>query len=318
MATPLREVERVKIGYNPATGHYKMTKSEVGERVDPIRLSSLRPIKRFSGQFRSGGKMSDPTLHGEFSRFSNIKYEKGGAFMRGVEAAVPYMSNIGNAFRQLPMPTPAPVESPINANLVNYDAAREAVNQDYQSFAGETDYKIPNAGVAQAVKATGLAKKIGAKNALAQQEQNTNAFIKNQTNQTNQSIIARNIERQRDYNDQVLSRGINKQRLASENLADVADKFLMGKRDKSMIDLEGRKLEVEREKYRDTGIWDRNLSTQELAGYRALYPELTDDEIKERFGIKTKRKTIASAATPADVDPAGSIRYGGRIKRKNC
>lgn len=311
--TPIKEVERVKVGYNPATGSYKTTRSEVGERIDPIRLASLRPIKRFSGQFKTGGKMSDPTLHGEFSRFSSIKYEKGGAFMRGVESAVPYMSNVANAFRRLPMPKAAPTETPINPNLVNYDAARGAVDQDYQSFAGETDYKVPNAGVAQAVKATGLAKKIAAKNALSQQEENTNAFIKNQTNQTNQSIIARNIERQRDYNDQVLSRGINQQRLASENFADVADKFLMGKRDKAMIDLEGRKLNLEREKYKDTGVWGRNLSEGEMASYRSLYPELTDEEIRTRFGIQTKRKTIAPENTIAD--PAGSVRYGGKIKR---
>lgn len=282
----LLEVQRFKSGYNPGTGQYKLTYNRVGDKIDPARAASYRPIKRFDGSYGFGGDLetesgqpayNDPTVNSVKSRFSNMKLGQ------GLKSLLPYASNIVNSTRELPNPIAPPVETAISPNLVSYDADRTALDNDFRNFSKETDYKVANPTVAQGIKAGAMARKIAGNNQLAQQEGNTNAFIKNQTAQANQGVQSRNIERTRDFNDQLVSRKINQNRLQSENLANLSDKIQMESRDKSMFDLERRKIATLPIVHKDTGIYDRNLAKTAL----------DEDEVlngKKRLGGKIKIK----------------------------
>lgn len=312
----LLEVQRFKSGYNPGTGQYKLTYNRVGDKIDPARAASYRPIKRFDGSYAFGGDLetesgqpvyNDPTINSVSSRFSTLKFgvpafkadpsklatqistqpsaprEAGRSLGQGLKSLLPYASNIVNSTRELPNPIAPPVETAISPNLVSYDADRTALDNDFRNFSKETDYKVANPTVAQGIKAGAMARKIAGNNQLAQQEGNTNAFIKNQTAQANQGVQSRNIERTRDFNDQLVSRKINQNRLQSENLANLSDKIQMESRDKSMFDLERRKIATLPIVHKDTGIYDRNLAKTAL----------DEDEVlngKKRLGGKIKIK----------------------------
>ncbi len=76
---------------------------------------------------------------------------------------IPYASNISNAFRKLPKPVMSELERPTTANLINLDAARNAIDVDQRNLNRETDYKVANPAVSQAIKATILGKSIQGK-----------------------------------------------------------------------------------------------------------------------------------------------------------
>jgi hypothetical protein len=259
-------------------------------------------------------RYNDPTFFG--TKNSNIVYPKkmgkGGPFGEGAALndlvtpettspnvgqvagdLLPYASNIINGFRKLPRPITPPSESPIAANLVNMDAARNEIDTDARNLNKETDYRVSNQGVAQAIKATTFGRAVEGKNSLAMNEANTNAQIKNQTAQFNQGVVGRNISRQMGYNDQLLSRSLKQQDLRSENIADIGDKYQLQQRDKSLMDLEGRKLAI-LGKNSDTGAVERQLGSNQMEEYKKLYPNLSEDEIRTKFDVK---------------------RYGGKIKR---
>lgn len=312
MAQAIKEVQRFRAGYNPGTGQYKQTYNKIGDKIDPARVASFKPIKRFAGSYGYGGDMetesgqpnyTDPTTNSLSSRFSSLKFgapafkadpSKLGTSISsqptapkakrslgsGLKSLLPYASNIVNATRELPNPIAPPVETAMSPNLVSYDADRTNLDNEFRNFSKETDYRVANPTVAQGIKAAAMARKISGNNQLAQQEGNTNAFIKNQTAQANQGVQSRNIERTREFNDSLVSRRINQNRLQSENLANLSDKIQLENRDKSMFDLEKRKLDVLPTLYKDTGVYDRN------------YKDLSEEERKalgfKRFGGKIK------------------------------
>lgn len=203
--------------------------------------------------------------------------------LNGLNDVLPYASNLVNSFRKLPLPIAPNLESGITPNLVNYDATRGLINNKLASFNRETDYKTNNSTVGQALKAKALAGGIEGYNQAAQQEGNTNAVINNQTNQFNQGVQVRNLARQQDYNDNLVSRQLKQQELNSENLANTTDKFQLQRRDKNAQYQEG-----ERNYINALGI-DRSLLGQ--TAIDAL------DELNE-----TQRKRLG-------------YNYGGKLKK---
>lgn len=204
--------------------------------------------------------------------------------LSGLNDVLPYASNLVNSFRKLPLPIAPNLESGITPNLVNYDATRGIINNKLASFNAETDYKTNNSTIGQALKAKALAGGIEGYNQAAQQEGNTNSIIKNQTNQFNQGVQARNINRTQEYNDNLVSRQLKQQELNSENLADVVDKFQLQRKDKNAQYQEG-----ERNYINALGI-DRSLLGQ------TAIDKL--DELNE-----TQRKRL------------GYNKFGGKLKK---
>lgn len=227
----------------------------------------------------------------------NLEDKVAGMDTEGFDASalndlVPYASNIVNSFRKLPTPKQAGFEDTISPNLVNLDAARNNIDVDRRNLDRETDYRITNPAVAQALKASTLGRVIDGKNSLAMTEANQNAQIKNQTSQFNQGVTARNLGRKQTYLDNLTARQIEGQNLQADNLADVGDKYQMQQKDKNLMDLEARKLAT-LAKNSDNGSFGRNLSSNQIEEIRKLNPTLTDAELKEKYGF----------------------RYGGKIKR---
>lgn len=186
-----------------------------------------------------------------------------------LNSAVPYASNFVNAFRKLPMPYEPQQETYISPSLVNYSGARANAAAELGNYNRETDYKVAQHTLAQGLKAKALAGSIANLNNLAMQEGNTNAFIKNQTNQFNQGIQARNLQRIQDYNDSLLSRSLKQQELNSENIANLSDKYQMQQRDKNLYELEQRKLGII-PKFYDTGVYGRQLTPEHEAALKSL------------------------------------------------
>lgn len=316
-------IRRMDIGgekypYSPRTGEY--TPNQSSDYTDPTynntpmssRFSLIKPAfnsKSITSDARDyvGGKPIVPPTQQSISdkivaknpnpKVGSIARTENPTQSNNIDDLLPYASNLVNSFRRLPNPIAPPTESPINPALVNYDADRGVLDRDYRSFGKETDYRVSNPAVAQAIKATAYGKKIQGENQLAQQEGNTNAFIKNQTAQANQQVIARSIERTREFNNENISRNTDQQRLQSENLANFSDKEQLQRRDKAQMDLEGRKLAIQAKYFRDSGIKGgiegRNLADSRLLELKAAFPDLTEAELKKRFGFK----------------------YGGQIKR---
>lgn len=181
---------------------------------------------------------------------------------------VPYLSNIVNSFRTLPLPSAAQQESYINPNLVNYDATRARIQNNLANFNRETDYRVAGRTLAQGLKAKALAGATEGLNDAAQAEANTNAMIKNQTAQFNQGTQARNLERLQNYNDALLARSLKQQEFNAENLANIGDKYQMQTRDQNMYDLEKRKLGII-PKFYENGTYQRNLSDEQAAAEEA-------------------------------------------------
>lgn len=206
------------------------------------------------------------------------------ADLSGLTNLVPYASNIINGFRKLPKPIASQLESPVDANLVNLDAARNQIDADQRNANKETDYRITNPGVAQAIKAVYAGKAIEGRNSLAMNEANQNAQIKNQTNQFNQGVTARNIGRRDIFNDKLVGRQIQQQNLRSENLADIGDKYQLSERDRALMSLEERKLSYLPEFYEKdasgTSPYDR---------FKSRNSNVEKEGQKSRYGGKIKR-----------------------------
>lgn len=210
----------------------------------------------------------------------NEKEDKTSAFKKRINDALPYVTNAVNAFTKLPNPARPQFEQTINPELVDFGADKLELDRTFRGLSKGIDQSTSNPGTANANKVSVLGKVLEARGKLSQQEKNTNAGLTNQARQFNANIKARNIERVNDFNDASTSRTITQQRLRRENLADFSNKLQLSRRDKDMMELENRKLDILPEMYKDSGVVDRNLMDELL---KEKYP-------KRRYGGKIKIK----------------------------
>jgi len=237
--------------------------------VNKPALRTMAGIPERTTASNAGGATSgDPTLN----KGINVADVKA-----GMNDVLPYASNFVNSFRKLPKPIAPPLETPMSAELVNYDAARQTINNKLATFNRETDYKTSTGVGAQALKAKALASGIEGLNSLAQQEANTNAMIKNQTNQANQLVQARNVARQQEFNDNIVGRQIKQQEFDTENLADATTKYGLQRQDKALQRQEGRRLVGE-----SFAIDESQLSPETLAKLK----KFREEELKALEGYK--------------------------------
>src|SRR6185369_8274735 len=157
-------------------------------------ISSIKDLPTYQPKLSRNINTKINTTNDKLSTKNNLSKSN------NLKSIIPYASNVVNGFRKLPSPITSQLESPISPNLVNLDASRNAIDVDQRNLNRETDYRVANPAVAQAIKSTTFGKSILGKNQLAQEEANTNAQIKNQTNQFNQGVQVRNIERQNQFN----------------------------------------------------------------------------------------------------------------------
>jgi hypothetical protein len=243
-------------------------------------LSDLNLTKSVSGKpYTKVGKWQPTQKEKDFL----ASKEGNNSFTDVADSLIPYASNISNALRKLPKPIASRAESTISPNLVNLDAARTNIDNSQRNLDRETDYRVSNPAVAQAIKAATFEKTVNAKNQLAQEETNQNAQIKNQTSQFNQGVIARNIQRENEFNTNLVGRNIQQQNLLSDNLADVGTKFQQQKADNAAIELEREKNSYLPDFYEKntsgTSVYDRLKAKRSKRGY-ALGGEVDPDPKK--------------------------------------
>lgn len=196
--------------------------------------------------------------------------------LKRLEGFLPYASNLINSFRRLPKPFAPQTESYTSPSLVNMDAARTRLDNERSNFNRSTDYRVSNPTLAQGLKAKALSSIIEGQNQINQEEANTNAMIRNRSNEFNQGIQARNLQRLSDYNDNLTKRSLAEQQLDSENIANLTDKYQMQKRDRGLMNLEGRKLLVQ-----SLGLDRSTLGPKSLASL----DQFTQEELN-RLGYK--------------------------------
>ncbi len=235
---------------------------------------------------------------------TNLNTKKRGNGMRIANSIAPYLSNISNSLRELPKPINPVLESSVNANLVNYGADRNALDQSLRGINVGVDNSTSNTNIARANKVANLSKFLAAKGELTQQENNTNAGIINQNRQFNQGVNARNVERQNEYNNELVNRQLTQQNLNSENLADASTKFQQQQRDNSLMQLENRKLDILPGLYKDTGVLDRsyrkNLEDEHYRSGGTIHINPANkgkfNALKARTGKSTEELTHSSNA----------------------
>lgn len=172
---------------------------------------------------------------------------------------VPFISNVANSFRRLPNPPKPIMENYFNPALINLDNARNDVRRSQLNTNSGLNYRLGNSAVAQALRGQNLATTVNSMNDISAQEANSNSNIINNNNYLNSYVGYRNTERKNQYNQDIISKTVNQQRIDSGILANASDKYQFMRKDKNLMNLENRKLDILPEFYKDTGVYNRNL-----------------------------------------------------------
>lgn len=203
-------------------------------------------------------EIENPQLEDGFAGNTAPAPSGGGNFWNNASRALPLVTNITNSLQTLPKPQEPYLETLSNPNLVNYSADRLAIERDLQG--ANKGFSSLNPQVTNALKVGNFAKYLEARGRLTQTERNTNADIINRTNMVNQGVIARNTERKNDFTATLLNRKVNQQRIRNENFTDVVNKVQLARRDRDLMAMENRKLDILDKTYgRDSGWFNRNL-----------------------------------------------------------
>lgn len=220
-------------------------------------------------------------------RYPLMSYTKEGKLTKALDASAPYLSNIANSFRRLP-PPPVPItEGFVTPRLINLDASRAVANNKFNAFNKNTDYTVANTAVRQALKAQAMGENVANLNNVAQTEANQNSQIRTQADITNQNIEFRNTQRRNDFNEAGVSRNIKQQDLQIENLSNFGDKYQMQRRDNSMFDLEGRRIDLLYGAHPDTDVDRRNLKGNFERAKRGLTNRALGGEVDPIAPIKS-------------------------------
>lgn len=222
----------------------------------------------------------------------------------------PFLPNIAEAFRKLPLPNIPVKESEIAPALVDYSASRaEAVRQTRGANKAAEENLNTGAAVA-ATRASNLAQQERAVGQINEAENNTNAGIRNQTNQVNLQVRARNNSLQNEYNRELVERQLKGQDLASQNLASVSEKVQGMNRDSKLYDLEDQKMMLEALKdttgasYRGARtIFAKHLSKDDLANLDDHFGNIAKQDAADRADQRALTAAQIDAAKRTSANP---------------
>lgn len=204
-------------------------------------------------------------------------------------AVMPFISNLANAFRRVPKPRRPQMEQGMPVQYVNYDSDRaELDRQQVGTNQGLQNYSA-NPSFANAQRASLLGKYLEAKGRVSQNERNTNAMIANQNYRDNSAIKARNTERENAYRNALTEQQIAQQQAGLSNIANFSDKWQLMNRDKAMMDLENRRLEILPRVWEDSGVYGRNLEDLGEAQKAALVGKGLANAYMKRMGGRLRK-----------------------------
>ncbi len=189
------------------------------------------------------------------------KKQLGGNIANVAQEIAPFASNTINAFRRLPKVNKPKLQQQLtNPNLVDYSSDINETDRLLRAFDQGT--KTANPATGNAIRAASLGKFLEQRNQLNQNQKNVNADILNRFQQFNAGIDEGNVNRLNEYKAAKTERGVAQQRLESENIANLSDKFQQRRRDKELMALESRKLDMLPALFKDNKVLERNLLDQ--------------------------------------------------------
>ncbi|HEY9658596.1 MAG TPA: hypothetical protein V6C65_09110, partial [Allocoleopsis sp.] len=213
--------------------------------------------------WRAAGDVADVnTSPGKTTMFSRLFNDKNlnqvaGKVNEAANAMSPFMSNIVNAFRRPPLPRRGKNFDYTALQKVNLSDERNKISTMYAATNRATDRNV-DANTAEAVKAFNRGDEIAKISSVNEREQNMNTQISNQQAQMDAQVSAANTGLQNKYQDELVERQVAQQREQSANWANVGDKLMMIRNEKSKERTELSKARVLRSMYDKSGVLKRD------------------------------------------------------------
>jgi len=194
---------------------------------------------------------------------------------KGLTTAATFAPNLVSAVAQRNLKGPAVPQLESTTRLERMSAVDQLANADRQGLLADQLIKNNTAQGADIASATGniLAKKLASKNQIYGENQRINAAIQGQEAALNTQIRARNTERMNDFNNASNEFSNLRQKLTTDNVANLSSKILQQGREKNQIDLDKFKIKYLERKFKDSGVPDRGLE------------DFTNEE-KDKYGLK--------------------------------
>jgi hypothetical protein len=271
-----------------------------------LRLTGPFPMKTTTkAGFDTGGKVnvshltSDDDIYdqeGNLSKLASVDQDQDQTkpnskfkfdLNKGVTALSTFGPNVVSALAQsrLKGPVTPQLEKSVSLQRVNPNAQLAQADTD----ANQANQLVKNntAQASDIASATGniLAKKFGNKNAIYGQNQQINAEIQHQEAGLNTGIGMRNTERINAVNQGQADFSNLKQRLTSENAANLAGKFLQQGHEYNQMQLDKEKGIVSSYRYRDSGVQDRwtdQMKQEFPEDYKKLYGKALGGKLSNR------------------------------------
>jgi len=258
------------------------------KRLPAETISSRVPLTEPKAPTTFTGRAIDLTPAGKPKSESNSVFSKIGDI-------APYVSNIANSLRRVPLPQAPVMINPVARRQVNYDAQRVEADRQMRGANSNADRNLDE-NTAAAYKGSTLASNIRGRNSIAEAESNTNAQLGMQTDQINAGIEGQNVGAINQWKNNLVEAQVAGQREQSANLSNAADKYVAQQNVNGQRDLDIKRLGVYKGMFENSGVMDRRIS-----GYQQYLKEngLVDDIV-----------------TPKKVARYGGsvLKYGGRMK----
>jgi hypothetical protein len=176
---------------------------------------------------------------------------------------VPYVSNIANMFARTPNPTAPTLINPVVGSKISLANSRAAI--DNEARAADLSTQGLDAQTGAAIRVGNMANRLRALSDVNSREALANAQITNQTNGLNANINAQNAGMINQYHDDLTNAQLTRNRLASENLANAADKYIGQQAVKDQIQLDKDKANIYSKMY-TPGVYNRLLGKLQATG----------------------------------------------------
>jgi hypothetical protein len=182
----------------------------------------------------------------------------------GLSAVAPFATNIANMFTKPPLPPAPSYMSPVSLKRSNLDGDRARVDQELRGADLAAD-RLLDGNNAVAARIGGFSQRVKAFTDVNQRERNENTEIANRETQINSRIQERNLGAQDQFGRDKVERDVAISSARSANLADMADKYVDGRNQDSLRQLDKNKLKVLSKMSPD--VWKRFMSKLKKDGF---------------------------------------------------
>lgn len=198
-----------------------------------------------------------------FTRKYRIKFPSEKQASQNASDFIPYVSNIANMFMRTPNPKAPTLINPITNTRVSLADARRQVNDATRSADLSTQGLDAQTGAA--VRVGNLATRLRSLSDLNSKEAQINAQTSNQANMVNANIEAQNAMITNQYQDDLTNAQLTRNRLASENISNAADKYIGQQAVKDQIQLDKDKANIYAKAF-EPGVYNRLLKSLSQTG----------------------------------------------------